>query len=442
MKESYYPGTENWDQDAKWLVDSFIQAPGKVSDVRTSALEALEEAMFRDDDLIKFEQFGVIDLLLRNFADEKDTIYLSSLVSVMIEIAARANSDMFHVIIDALSSPMSSDLLEDDDPAVLSGQLLKTRRSSSSVLEPSLSNVCMMGLVRLFLRFLNLSALRAALLFETFIFVVKTSRKRPADAMLTVLKLLFRLRCDSSGAIWVTTDLENDFLVAVLSRSLDVGVKQSTTTEGSVVERSSVNSDDSLTASTGRLSLRNQSVSIETQRSMPRMSSSYLRGSTKSIPPSWVQLDSSLPDEPSTAASPFVYAYKTVAEGVTDQSDPATGVLKINVYLETIIDLLQKRDTPWDVYSYILAHLGAQLSNRDFFSSAVPQIQMLRNILCGQIKGEMFREPPAIAGIKKADVAICIFDCLAILVGFHQYFAKSEQDELVRAFMLGIGSWD
>lgn len=442
MKESYYPGTENWDQDAKWLVDSFIQAPGKVSDVRTSALEALEEAMFRDDNLIKFEQFGVIDLLLRNFADEKDTIYLSSLVSVMIEIAARANSDMFHVIIDALSSPMSSDLLEDDDPAVLSGQLLKTRRSSSSVLEPSLSNVCMMGLVRLFLRFLNLSALRAALLFETFIFVVKTSRKRPADAMLTVLKLLFRLRCDSSGAIWVTTDLENDFLVAVLSRSLDVGVKQSTTTEGSVVERSSVNSDDSLTASTGRLSLRNQSVSIETQRSMPRMSSSYLRGSTKSIPPSWVQLDSSLPDEPSTAASPFVYAYKTVAEGVTDQSDPATGVLKINVYLETIIDLLQKRDTPWDVYSYILAHLGAQLSNRDFFSSAVPQIQMLRNILCGQIKGEMFREPPAIAGIKKADVAICIFDCLAILVGFHQYFAKSEQDELVRAFMLGIGSWD
>ncbi|KAF3404328.1 Tuberous sclerosis 2 protein [Talaromyces pinophilus] len=441
-QKSYFPGTEDWEQDAKWLVDSFLQTPGKVSDVRAFALEALEEAMFQDNNLVNFEQVGVIDLLLRHFADEKDTIYLSSLVSVMIEIAARADSDIFHFIIDALSSPMSSDLLEDDDPAVLSGQVSQTRRNSASVLEPSLSNVCMMGLVRLFLRFLNLSAQRAALLFEALIFIVKTSRKRPADAMLTVLKLLFRLRCDSSGAIWVTTDIENDFLVAVLSRSLDVGVKQSTTTEGSVLERSSVNSDDSLTASTGRLSLRNQSVPIETQRSMPRMSSSYLRGSTKSIPPSWVQIDSSLPDEPSMAASPFVYAYKTVAGGDAQPSDPAIGVLKINVYLETIIDLLQKRDTPWDVYSYILAHLGPQLSNRDFFSSAVPQIQMLRNILCGQIKGEMFREPPAIAGIKKADVAICIFDCLAMLVGFHSYFAKSEQDELVRAFMLGIGSWD
>jgi hypothetical protein len=442
MQKSYFPETENWEQDTKWLVDSFLQTPGKLSDVRVFALESLEEAMFQDNNLVKFEQAGVMDLLLRNFADERDTIYLSSLVSVMIEIAARVDSDIFHTIVDTLSSPMASDFLEDDDPAVLSGQLSQTRRSSASVLEPSLSNVCMMGLVRLFLRSLNLSAQRAALLFETLIFIVKTSRKRPADAMLTVLKLLFRLRCDSSGAIWITADIENDFLVAVLSRNLDVGVKQSTTTEGSVLERSSINSDDSLTAGTGRLSLRNQSVSIETQRSMPRMSSSYLRGSTKSIPPSWVKIDSSLPDEPSMAASPFVYAYKGVVEGGAEPSDQTIGVLKVNVYLETIIDLLQKRDTPWDVYSYILAHLGPQLSNRDFFSSAVPQIQMLRNILCGQIKGEMFREPPAIAGIKKADVAICIFDCLAMLVGFHHYFAKSEQDELVRAFMLGIGSWD
>lgn len=441
-EKSYFPGTENWEQEAKWLVDSFPQAPSKVSDVRAFALEALEEAMFQDNNLVNFEQAGIIDLLLRNFADEKDTIYLSSLVSVIVEIAAQADSDIFHVIVDALSSPMSSDFLEDDDPAVLNGQLSQTPRSSVSVLEPSLSNVCMMGLVRLFLRFLNLSAQRAALLFEALIFIVKTSRKRPTDAILTVLKLLFRLRCDSSGAIWVTTDLENDFLVAVLSRSLDVGVKQSTTTEGSVLERSSMNSDDGLTASTGRLSLRNQSVSVEAQRSMPRMSSFYLRGSTKSIPPSWVQIDSSLPDEPSTAASPFVYAHKTAAEGDAEPSDPAIGVLKVNVYLETIIDLLQKRDTPWDIYSYILAHLGPQLSNRDFFSNAVPQIQMLRNVLCGQIKGEMFREPPAIAGTKKSDVAICIFDCLAMLVGFHHYFAKSEQDEVVRAFMLGIGSWD
>ncbi|OKL63116.1 hypothetical protein UA08_01399 [Talaromyces atroroseus] len=435
-----FPGNDDWEHHAKWLVDSFLQKPGKSSDVRLFAIEALEEAIFEDENLAKFEQAGIVSLLLQNFADETDTIYLASLVSVMIEIGSRANNGVFHTIVDTLSSPMTSDSLEDEDPAILSGQLSQSRRSSASGLEPSLSNVCMIGLVRLFLRFLNVSAQRAALLFETLIFIIKTSRKRPADAVLTVLKLLFRLRCDSSGAVIVVTDVENDFLVAVLSRTLDIGVKQTTNTELANIERSSITSDEGITANTGRLSLREQSISTGVQKPMPRMSSSHLRATTKSMPPSWMQTCSSLPEEPSPTSSPFVYTYKPAA--ATEPSSQSIEVLKVNIYLETVIDLLQKRDTSWDVYSYILAHLGPQLSNRDFFSNAVPQIQMLRNILCGQIKSEMFREPPAIAGIKKADVAMCIFDCLAMLVGYHQYFAKSEQDELVRAFMLGIGSWD
>lgn len=438
----FHPGNDDWEVHTKWLIDSFLQKPGKSSDVRVFAIEALEEAMFENENLTQFEQAGVVSLLLQNFADETDTIYLASLVSVMIEVGTRANDDTFHTVVDTLSSPMTADLVDAEDPAMLSGQVSQSRRSSASVLEPSLSNVCMIGLVRLFLRFLNASAHRAVLLFETLIFIIKTFQKRPADAMLTVLKLLFRLRCDSSGAVIVVTEVENDFLVAVLSKTLDIGVKQ-TNTESSSLERSSINSDESITTSTGRLSLREHSISTGVQRPLPRMSSSHLRGTAKSIPPTWMQIDSSLPDQPSSTSSPLVFAYKAAAdETEAGPSGSAMKVLKVNIYLETVINLLQKRDTPWDVYSYILAHLGPQLSNRDFFTNAVPPIQMLRSILCDQIKNEMFREPPVIAGIKKADIAMCIFDCLAMLVGYHQYFAKSEQDELVRTFMLGIGSWD
>ncbi|QKX57073.1 uncharacterized protein TRUGW13939_04181 [Talaromyces rugulosus] len=431
VRRACYPGQVDWESQATWLVEAFLQKSGKASDVRVLAIEALEEALLEETNLSKFEEIGIIRILLQNFADEIDTIYLASLVSVMTEIGVEANDKCFHIIVDTLSSPMTADLNEDD--AIASAGNLQSRRGSATGLEPSLSNICMIGLVRLFLRFLNSNPRRATLLFETLIFITKTWKKRSPDALLTVFNLLFKLRCDSSGAVFIATESENHFLVAVLSRTLDVGIKQTTNPDASTSDRSSVATDDGLPTNVGRLSLREQSA----PKTLSRISSSHLR-TAKWSPPSWTHIGSkSLPDEPPTAPSPLVNVHKKP----DDENDGAI-VLKVNIYLETIIDLLQKRDIHWDLYSYILAHLGPQLGNRNFFSNAVPQVQMLRNILCGQIKGEAFREPPAATGIKKADVAICIFDSLAMLIGYHEYFAKSEQDELVRAFMLGIGSWD
>lgn len=426
-RRACYPDQADWDSQATWLVEAFLQKSGKPSDVRVLAIEALEEALLEEGNLSKFEEIGIIRRLLQNFADETDTIYLASLVSVMTEVGVEADDKCFHIIVDTLSSPMTADLNEDD--AIDS----QSRRGSATGLEPSLSNICMVSLVRLFLRFLNSNSGRTALLFETLIFITKTWKKRSPDALLTVFNLLFKLRCDSSGAVFIATELENHFLVKVLSRTLDVGVKQTTNPDASASDRSSVATDDGLPTNLGRLSLREQSA----PKTLSRISSSHLR-TAKWSPPSWIHIGSkSLPDEPPADPSPLVYAYKK-----SDDENDETIALKVNIYLETIIDLLQKRDIHWDLYSYILAHLGQQLSNKNFFSNAVPQVQMLRNILCGQIKGEAFREPPATTGIKKADVAICIFDSLAILIGYHECFAKSEQDELVRAFMLGIGSWD
>jgi hypothetical protein len=111
------------------------------------------------------------------------------------------------------------------------------------------------------------------------------------------------------------------------------------------------------------------------------------------------------------------------------------------MWVECVISLLQ-RETDWDVYSYVLTHLGPQLSNKEFFNNSIPQIKLLRSILCDQVKNESFHEPPALTGLKKSDVAACIFDTLCMLVSYHEHFAKSEEDDLVRAFMLGIiGSW-
>lgn len=431
-RKACFPGNDDWESQSRILIRAFLRPSDKVSDVRILALETLKNAIFSEGALASFQESELIEYLLEEFPEEKDPVYLESLVSVMVEIAAMGDYTLLRDILDKLSSSMTYDRSSVD--VLPSGQSESRRGSAAGNPESSLSNVCCNGLVRLFLRFVNASADRAELLFEVLIFMAR-SLDRPPDARLTVLKLLFRLRCDSAGSIMVAADVENDFLVAALSRTLDVGPKPAPSMEGAGADRAS-KTEEGLVAHTGRLSLKEQSTSAPPSKSMMRGSSSQLRGG-RWMPPAWTYVEPrGLPDEPPTTPSPYVYAY-----GPEPQSE-GTIALKINLWLETIIILLQ-RESDWDVYSYVLAHLGPQLGNRDLFTNAVPQIKLLRSILCDQIKNETFREPPGLSGVKKADVAICIFEALAMLISYHGHFAKSEQDELVRAFMLGIiGSWD
>ncbi|KAL1974217.1 hypothetical protein VTN31DRAFT_5777 [Thermomyces dupontii] len=437
-RRACFPGQDGWESLSRWLIESFLRSPEKTTEVRVAALETLKDALFERDSLEQFEKAGLITTLLEDFAEEQDPLYLEALVSVMVDIACKGDDTMLRTIVDTMSSPMAGDLVDGEGKTTAPSS---RRSSASGEPESSLSNICATGLVKLFLRFLNASAERAQLIFEALIFVMKTWKKRLPDTLLTVFKLFYRLRCDSRGAVMVVTDVDNEYLVNIMSRSSDGGGRQGSTSDASGTERSSIGEDSA--AQLVRPS--HPTVSATPSRSMSRVSSSQLRG-MKWTPPSWTLAGSqSLPEDPPLVPSPYVFAFKepSTPEQEDESSETQERVtLKINVYLETVIDLLQRRETPWDVYSYIVAFLGAQLANRDFFSSAVPQIQMLRNVLCGQIKGETFREPPAWSGIKKADVAICIYEALTMLIGYHGHFAKSEKDELVRAFMLGIGSWD
>lgn len=437
-RRACFPGQDGWESLSRWLIESFLRSSEKPTEVRVAALETLKDALFERDSLEQFERAGLITALLEDFAEEQDPLYLEALVSVMVDIACKGDDNMLRTIVDTMSSPMAGDLVDSDGKTTGSSS---RRSSASGEGESSLSNICATGLVKLFLRFLNTSADRAQLIFEALIFIMKTWKKRLPDTLLTVLKLFFRLRCDSKGAVMVVTDVDNEYLVNIMSRSSDGGGRLGSTSEASGTERSSMGEE----IATQLVRSPHPTVSATSSRSMSRVSSSQLRG-IKWTPPSWTMAGSqSLPEDPPLVPSPCVFAFKTASKPEPeDESSEAQErvTLKITVYLETVIDLLQRRELPWDVYSYIVAYLGAQLANRDFFSSAVPQIQMLRNVLCGQIKGETFREPPAWSGIKKADVAICIYEALTMLIGYHGYFAKSEKDELVRAFMLGIGSWD
>ncbi|KAH4419795.1 hypothetical protein HBH92_025120 [Parastagonospora nodorum] len=67
---------------------------------------------------------------------------------------------------------------------------------------------------------------------------------------------------------------------------------------------------------------------------------------------------------------------------------------------------------------------------------------MLRNVLCEQVRNSSFHEPPAYTLLKKADVAVCLFHVLTVIISYHEYFEKSEEDDMVKAFLQGIVQWD
>ncbi|CAL00937.1 hypothetical protein ASPNIDRAFT_48642 [Aspergillus niger ATCC 1015] len=430
------PESPDWVQQNQRLIRCFIRSRSKPSDVRILALDTVKDSFSTYDSLVLFQEHGLLDLMLERFAEEDDILFLESLVSFLVDASVLvSDNESFKRLVAVLSAPMSKDL---DKEGMIGSETSTTlsseRRSFSSVMELSLANICTIGLVRMFLRSLNMSASKAALVYEALLNIAQCS-ERPVDSRLTSLKLLFRLRCDSSGSITVTSVSEQDFTMNVSGRNVEAGSKQ----QGDSAVEHNVDSDQGRPAAHARHSAREPSV---LSRSSGRNPSIPIRAS-RLTPPIWTfATPQALPEAPPDESSPFVYAYATPETSHTLESESAQKVaLKANMWLETVISLLQ-RESNWDLYSYVLTHLASQLQNKDLFSNAVPQIKLLRSILCDQVKNDTFREPPPSTGGKKTDVAGYIFEFLCSLISYHEHFAKSEEDELVRAFMMGIiGSW-
>lgn len=229
-------------------------------------------------------------------------------------------------------------------------------------------------------------------------------------------------------------------MAASLCRTVDTGFGARKAEESSR-DRIARN-DESNTARLGRSTSVNQPQGY-LARSNTRSTSGPGR-STKLTPPLWMYPGpKGLPEDPPTEASPLLCS--TLDGTGTPQSDESCArrrtVLKLNVWLEIVISILQQGGD-WEIYSYVLVHLGAQLANPSLFKGAIPQIKLLRSVLCEQMQGTTFHDPPANSGLKKADVAICILHSITMLLGYHEHFARSEEDEIVRTFNSGLGSWD
>lgn len=428
-----HPEHPDWEANSWKLLHDFIQYRQKPCATRILALGVFREAYFNEESISMFNNKGFLAALIHDFSEEEDICFLQKLVELLVGTTSICkDDDTFDLLANTMSISMAKDERTEEQPTPTISPSTLQLCSSTTAADSSLSKVTCKGLVRLFLRSLNNQGNRAAVIFEKLIDIARSS-VRPPDSRLAALNLLFKLRSDSLGSIFIIPKSENEYLVTVLCRAADAS-RQNSVDESSV-DRNTKSEDSA------KITSKESSTGPLSKPAVRGMSAQFR--SFKPEPPLWASTRfEAMPEDlpPSSSSYVFSYADSDTSESSEEVSE-SKPTLKMNVWLEAIIAILQ-REKDWNVYSYVLAHLGPQLTNMALFKSSIPQVKLLRSVLCEQIKNESFHEPPSWSGVKKSEVALCIFESLSLLISYHKHFAKSEEDEIVRTFMHGIGSWD
>ncbi|KAF2015308.1 hypothetical protein BU24DRAFT_450052 [Aaosphaeria arxii CBS 175.79] len=436
-ERTFFPSNPDWLEACRRLVSGVLKDTSRPRALRILTIKTLRDVHNTVEHICPGDLvLQCTALLLNNIETEADVEVLNELVDFAVDVADRASDDSFPDLASLLKRRI------DREKPALPSQMFNFSPWSGSFQSRvtdhhlgSASNVISTAFVRLFTRSVIQSARKTRQLYEILRSIV-ASDACENDARLTALKLLFRLRADSNHAISVNPSSEGESIAAVLCRTEETAV--------SIDKFDDTSSDHGKSEDYGSGSWRDQR---KTSGNSPHSSLNRYTGrqgstpgrASKPIPPLWMYPGpKGLPEEPSPQSSRVVFAH------IDQEEYPLPDDIldmEITLWLELVISLMQNAPD-WEIYSYVLVHLGPQLSNQALVRSCVPQLKMLRNVTCEQIRSATFREPPSHTLLKKADVAVCMFHILTMLISYHDYYEKSEEDDVVKAFLHGIGHWD
>ncbi|KUI61082.1 hypothetical protein VP1G_08275 [Cytospora mali] len=431
-----YPSDLEWERNLNLVMNSFYLDRNRSTLIRSAALRGITEVYdmleLVEDELDQDIVPNIVRNILSEISDETDTLVLQLTVSFMVSVAVAADYALFDYIMDTLKGVITSERLQSPMADKIDASMVSDHSNSPSRQSPA--DVVTRGYVQLFMKTMNTNGRKAAKTFDLVVYTAKCGRS--TDARLTAMKLLFRLRADWANRIYLTSFTESEGLAGVLHRT-EASLARKLAEDAVMPHRSR-----SEYGNTSRLSRGVSFGSTAQDRLGPSRSTSSAKH------PRYHQLWSlpdadALPEIPSPNASSVLFSSADNESEMVDKEDEQiigqpSGVLDIGSWLEAVLhNLTQGSD--WEVYSFSLVHLSSQLSNHALFRSAIPQIREARRVLCEQSKHSLFQDPPPATGLRRPEVNICIFQMLTTIMSYHQHFQKSDEDDLVRTFLQGIG---
>lgn len=441
------PSDLQWEENLALVLDGFFTNTRRSSETRLQALRTVMDA-YEVLDLISdtAEPTSVPNLakrILKDVMEEEDVLVLDAVMSLMVSITVTCEMELFDYIVGTLRGVLDNDRLRSpvSAPVASKSTSIGTDKTQTPTAQ-SASNAITKGYVKMFIQVMNSDGLKSVKLHSLLIDIARSNHCE-ADARLTAMKLLFRVRSDWANRIFVTKDLETNFLAAGLCRTeASLAKKQAEDAAGSL--RMTRSDHGALTRSTRGISF---SQGQPPDRSLPVRSAPGAKSAANQSNQMWRLPDpDALPGKVPSLVSPVLLSQAVDKDGSganeTDatKEKPTVYTLDMSSWLAAVLHILKGSD--WEVYSFALVHLPSQLSNHAVFDGAIPQIQELRKLICDQVRMNSFSEPPSVSGLRRADVAICLFHSLTMILSYHDHFQKGEEDDIVKTFVHGISAWE
>lgn len=436
-----YTFHEEWIDDCHALTKGIFKDYTRSTLLRRKALKALQDAHGVGEALGSAVADELLLGMLQCISPEPEP----AVVEDLCEIAVIAGTDIvdetkFVGIVENLKVALHDGVASGQSPSAPFGLATFAQRMGFQAERSydGLGTSIAKTLVKMFLRSVNISGWKTKILYDVMLSIAR-SNHYPAEARIIVFKLLFRLRAESNYGIFIISATECEEIAALLCRTVDTAADARGSYESPVMRPS--RPEDQFARRS------NPSAAQVTAKNAPRSGLSSARSPqntsrlSRPTPPLWLYPGpKGLPEEPSPTASHFLTSKHdpdTHAEGTDGKIE-----LRIGMWLELLLDILQQEELEWEVYSYTLVHLGAQLTNHALFAQAIPQVQMLRSVICSQLANKNFHEPPPFTGLKRSDAAMCLYHILTMLISYRQHFSRGEEDDIVKMFAEGIGSWE
>ncbi|KAI5268175.1 hypothetical protein E4T47_07847 [Aureobasidium subglaciale] len=389
----------NWLGEIRELANHFIFNTACHLTLRQKALKVIKSAWRTAQQLGEDEATNTCrDLILNALDNETNYAFRGNLVHVLLCFTVGVSDSIFYrtleVLVRSARTGCFHELIEipffaepdaSVDPKLETGSQHRAQDEDLPSILPDA------GLVVLLMRS-SVDQLERSRRVYTEMLQLLAIPERPAEATVMLLRGLFRIRSDLDHRIFFLANSEGESLAKVLHRNADSPFLQS--------RRSSLQSGISI------------------------------------MPPVWKYGDiHGLPESPPT----------TVSAVLRSESKPVDGVdcsLDMRSWLETIILMLDSANCDWEVYSYIIVHVGPQVSNQSLFAENIYEIRLLRNLVCAKIQSQTIYRPPETSNLRQGDVALCLYHILTTCIGYHWRFPRKENVDTVTTLVKGLTLWD
>ncbi|KAI4180183.1 MAG: hypothetical protein L6R41_007403 [Letrouitia leprolyta] len=414
-----FPPDENWDSHLIILADGGFNDTSKHPLYRLRALKLITEVYESVKDVPENKTvFGRICFPLVLHPEESDLALISRLTAFACKFMIDTDIETFDFYMDKIV-----------DFAAKKG--LPSSTGMQSDLFETQHNATSSHLVELFLKSLPNQPERARKTFDNLITIAANSEVL-IKTRLDSLKLLARIRCDSEGGVMVGSMPDTLGLAALLLRTED---SASGRYQVSILPNRASLVEDTARPRSG---LSGMASSSNRSQSNSRTRSTLGEQKAEQNAPLWIYPGpNGLPQNPPVSPSHLLMAYPPYANETSLRSE-----INFSMWISLVTDILDY-GADWEIYSYVLVHLPSQLTNVALFAHYVPQVEKLHDLVVLQLQKNKIFEPPASTGLKKGDVALCLYHILTALIGYNGWFQPQKKtDSTVHAFLIGIGMWD